>query len=199
MRKLASMTALAALLVAPLSAAAVADVWSVDPSHTQVNFKVRHFFTPVTGAFGEFEVTLAYDAEDPAQSSVTATIPVASVGTGIERRDNHLRTADFFDAETYPNITFRSSRVEVVSETELIAHGELTIKDVTREVAMPITVLGVMELPERMQRDGLTRVGSFQASLTLDRRDFGVGTGSWAETAVVGPEVEIEILVEARG
>lgn len=199
MRKLTSVIALVALLAVPAGAALAADAWQVDGNHSQVNFKVRHFFTPVTGSFSEFDVQLSYDPEDPAASSVEVTIPVASVDTGVERRDNHLRTADFFDAETHPSITFRSSRIEVVSDTELIAHGDLTIKDVTREVALPITVLGVMDLPERMQRDGVTRVGSFQANLTLDRRDFGVGTGSWAETAVVGGDVEIEILVEARG
>ena len=191
----------AALLLAPLTlAAAPADVvWNVDVSHSGVSFSVRHFFTPVKGQFEQFEVTMTYDPEAPEASSVQVRIPVASIDTRNERRDNHLRSPDFFEAETYPHITFESQRVRKVSDTELVATGTLTIKDKTHTIDLPVTVLGIMDLPAQMQRpNGPTKVAGFEAKLTLDRRDFGVGVGNWAATAVVGSDVEITIAIEAN-
>lgn len=191
----------AALLLAPLTlAAAPADVaWNVDVSHSGVSFSVRHFFTPVKGQFEQFEVTMTYDPEAPEASSVKVRIPVASINTRNERRDNHLRSPDFFEAETYPHITFESQRARKVSDTELVVTGALTIKDKTHIIDLPVTVLGIMDLPAQMQRpNGPTTVAGFEAKLTLDRRNFGVGVGNWAATAVVGSDVEITIAIEAN-
>lgn len=200
MRRFATALSLVSLLALPVGASAFdATPWNVDAAHTEVNFKVRHFFTPVTGSFSDFEIELMFDKDDPTQSSVTARIAVASVSTGNERRDNHLRTEDWFGVDSWTDITFDSTSVRQAGD-ELIATGNLTIKDVTREVELPIRLLGVKAIPEGM-RDmlgGVTEVASFQANLTIDRREFGVGTGMWAETAVVGSEVEIELLVEAN-
>jgi polyisoprenoid-binding protein YceI len=200
MRRFATALSLVSLLALPVGASAFdAAPWNVDAAHTEVNFKVRHFFTPVTGSFSDFEIELMFDKDDPTQSSVTARIAVASVSTGNERRDNHLRTEDWFGVDSWTDITFDSTSVRQAGD-ELIATGNLTIKDVTREVELPIRLLGVKAIPEGM-RDmlgGVTEVASFQANLTIDRREFGVGTGMWAETAVVGSEVEIELLVEAN-
>lgn len=173
--------------------------WAVDGSHTEVNFVTRHFFTPVRGSFQDFQVDLDYDAERPENSSVRVTIDVASVDTGNERRDDHLRTADWFNAERWPTMTFQSTSVRQAGDGRLVATGDLTIRDVTREVELPITVLGVQDIPEPMREmlDGAQQVASFQADLTLDRREFGVGTGSWAQTTIVGGDVEIEIALEA--
>ncbi len=201
MRKSLSLLVLAALLALPAAVGAAPDVteWNVDPNHSEVNFQVRHFFTPVTGTFQEFEIEFLFDPDNPAASSVTATIPVGSISTGNERRDNHLKSGDFFEAEAHPTMTFVSERVEAMSDSEWVAHGTLTIKGVSRDVELRVEKLGVMDLPEQMAREGATKVGSFRASTTIQRNDFNVGTGSWAETAVVGGDVEIEILVEARG
>lgn len=173
--------------------------WSVDPSHTEVNFVTKHFFTPVRGSFQSFDVDLAYDAERPENSSVRVSIDVASVDTGNERRDDHLRTADWFDAERWPSMTFESTSVRRVADDRLLATGNLTIRDVTREVELPIRVLGVQDIPAQMQEmlGGAQQVASFEADLTIDRRAFGVGTGSWAQTAIVGGDVQIQIALEA--
>jgi polyisoprenoid-binding protein YceI len=175
-------------------------MWNVDGAHTEVNFSVRHFFTPVSGSFDSYQINLMYDAESPANSTVEVTIDVASVNTGNDKRDNHLRSGDWFEAEKYPHITFTSNSVAQTGPNTLSARGNLTIKDVTREVALEISVLGLKDIPAPMQEmlGGVTRVASFTAATELDRRDYGVGVGSWAETVVVGSDVEISIAVEAN-
>ena len=186
----------ALLLTAPVSMSYAADEagWSVDAAHSEINFSVNHFFTPVSGTFKEFEIDLDYNATDPEQSSVEAKIGVTSVDTGNERRDNHLRTADFFDAET-----FKSSSVSRVSENQLLAKGTLTIKDRSLEIELPITLLGQQEIPEQMQAMiGATQVAGFKAGIAIDRGDYDVGTGNWAATLVIGGQVDIEILIEAH-
>lgn len=173
--------------------------WNVDASHTEVNFSVRHFFTPVSGSFRSYEIDLDYDPQYPEKSSVTVKIDVASVDTGNEKRDNHLRTGDWFEVEKFAYMTFESTSVEKVAPNQLLAKGTLTIKDVTKEFELPITILGVMDLPAGMQeRMGFKQIASFQAEAELDRRDFGVGVGSWAETAIVGADVKIAIALEAN-
>ena len=171
--------------------------WKVDGAHSEVGFQARHFFTPVTGTFHDFEVTLEFDPENPENSVVDARIAVASVDTGNEKRDGHLQSDDFFDAAVYPHMTFRSTSVRGLSDTEFVATGELTIKGTTVEVELPITLLGIMDMPENMRERFGSQVASFQAGLTVDRRDFEVGVGSWAETAIVGADIEISITIEA--
>lgn len=175
--------------------------WNVDASHTEIGFTVKHFFTPVNGTFRSHDIELLFDPEDPSLSSVTVTIDVASVDTGNERRDRHLRSADFFDAESHPRMTFESTSVRRESADRFVAVGDLTIKGITREVELPITLLGVKEIPEGPMREmlgGVTRVASFEASTLLDRREFEVGVANWAQTVIVGGEVEVRIALEAN-
>ncbi len=196
---IATVTVAATALVAA-TPATTPEPWNVDNAHSEVTFEVRHFFTPVSGKFDEFDVDLIYDAEDVSNSSIRAVIPVASIDTNNEDRDAHLETPDFFDAPTYPNITFESTSIRRVADNELIATGDLTIKDVTRQVELPITMLGVKDIPAEMQEmlGGVGRVASFEATLQIDRNDFGVGTGQWAADAVVGTTVSIRLAVEAN-
>jgi polyisoprenoid-binding protein YceI len=207
MRKLLTATGLTAMAAVSIGATSVGweiagspATWNVDGAHSEVNFSVRHFFTPVTGDFGDFEIDLSFDAQNPENSTVNVRIGVASVNTGNEKRDNHLRSGDWFEAEKYPYITFKSSSVKQVASDKLVARGELTIKGVTEEVELPIRLLGVKDIPEQMQEmlGGVTQVASFQTETELDRRDFGVGTGNWAMTAVVGANVDVQITVEAN-
>lgn len=174
--------------------------WNVDASHSEVVFSVRHFFTPVSGSFHKFDVTLDFDAENPANSKVRATIDVASIDTRNDRRDAHLRSPDFFDAEKYPQITFESTSVRVVGPNQLVVRGNLTIKSTTREVELPVTIQGIKDLPPDLQQmfGGIKQVASFTAQTRIDRRDFGVGVGNWAETIVVGADVDISISIEAN-
>ncbi len=189
----------AALLALAVPAQAGAASWSVDPAHTKVNFSVNHFFTPVTGSFEDFEVDLAYDAEQPEKSRVKARIKTASVNTGNRMRDDHLRSADWFEAEKYPYLTFESTAVRARGN-QLVALGTLTIKGKAKQVELPITVLGSQQIPGEMQAmlGGAKEVASFQAKTAVERGDFGVGVGNWASTMVVGSGVGIEILLEAH-
>jgi polyisoprenoid-binding protein YceI len=193
--------AVALILVATIVAtpSAQASEWKADAAHTTINFSVNHFFTPVTGTFGDFDIELDYDEADPTKSSVKAKIAIASIDTGNEDRDNHLRTADFFAAEEHPYLTFESTSVEKVAEGQLVATGNLTIKGISKEIELPISILGVQEIPAEMQEMfGTERVASFRAETAIDRGDYEVGTGNFAATLVVGGEVGIEILVEAH-
>ena len=196
---LAALTLATTAFTVAAAPAAAPMPWDIDASHTTVGFSVKHFFTPVTGQFDDFEIDLQYDEVDPTQSTVSARIAVASVNTANERRDGHLQSADFFDAETHPYITFESTSVRETA-SGLVATGDLTIKDITREVELPITLLGIQEIPGEMQEmlGGATKVAGFQAELAIDRGDFEVGTGNWAATLVVGGEVTINLAVEAH-
>jgi polyisoprenoid-binding protein YceI len=186
------------VLLPMLPAAATAQGWSVDPNHSQVSFVVSHFATPVRGTFDQYSVDLTYDPDNPAASALSVEIPVASVNTSNQRRDNHLRSPDWFEAEKFPTITFKSTSVELLDESHLRVHGVLTIKDSSREVTLDVQGLGMREIPAEMQGAFGRRVASFRATTTIRRNDYGVGVGSWAGTAVVGDQVQIEILVEAH-
>lgn len=173
--------------------------WSVDAAHSEVSFAVNHFFTPVRGTFGEFDVRLTYDPKRPSESRVSAKVPVASIATKNHKRDEHLRSADWFEADKHPHLTFESTSVRPDGRNRLIATGNLTMKGITRKINLPIEILGIKDIPKEMQgMIGAKQVASFRATVSLDRNDYEVGVGSWAATAVVGDTVDIEILLEAH-
>jgi polyisoprenoid-binding protein YceI len=192
-----SVLALSALMIA---AGPDPMVWTVDVPHTGIEFGVKHFFTPVRGEFDDYEIELRFDREAPEHSSVRVRIDVASVNTGNDRRDEHLLSADFFEAEKYPYITFESTQVRQTAKDELLVRGPLRIKDHVQEIELPIKILGVMDVAPEMQEmlGGVTEIASFETALQIDRSEYGVGTGSWAAALVVGHEVDIGIAVEAN-
>jgi len=194
------MVALSAATLAATPAKEAPSAWTMDVAHTQIEFSVKHFFTPVRGQFTEFDAVVDFDLENPSKASVSLKISVASVDTHNDKRNGHLQSADFFDAEAYPYITFESTEVKAVGHTDFIIVGDLTIRDVTRQVELPLTLLGVQALEGEMSEafGGLTQIASFQGGFTIDRRDFGVGNGSWAATAVVGGEVTINLSIETN-
>ena len=200
MNRFLKIAGLLAVAGATVAAASYPNGWNVDSAHTGVNFSVRHFFTPVRGTFSDYEVNLNFDAANPENSSFEVTIATASVNTGVEKRDNHLRSADWFEVDKYPYMTFKSTSIKRTGENQFLAVGDLTIKDVTKQVELPITMLGIKDIPEPMQEmlAGVKRVASFEGGGELDRRDFGVGVGSWAETMVVSADVAIEFTLEAN-
>lgn len=171
--------------------------WDVDRTHSQVGFAIRHFFTPVEGSFDDYDIKLVFDPKRPESASVRVSIDPASIETGNDRRDADLRSENFFDVERYPGLTFESKAVRRLSETEFVVEGDLTIRDVTRPVELAVKVLGLREFDPPDARHGRALAG-FEAEVEIDRRDFGVGAGRWAETVVLAPEVEISILLEAR-
>ena len=174
--------------------------WRVDTAHTAIGFTVKHFFTPVNGQFDDYEAIVNFDPANPEAATVEVWIAVASVNTNNPKRDRHLQTADFFDTETYPYITFKSTAVRQTGGDNYVITGDLTIKGVTAQVELPVTLLGVMELPAEMSEmmGGVDQVASFEGGLTVERNDFGVGTGSWAATMIVGGDVGITLALEVN-
>ena len=199
MRKLISGGALA-LATMTIAAGPAPVAWNVDAPHSGVEFSVKHFFTPVTGEFEDYEVELMFDRENPQNSSVSVRIDVNSVNTGNADRDTHLKSGDFFEADQYGIITFESQSVRLVGADQLLVRGPLTIKGQTHQVELPITILGVKDIPEEMRAmlGGVEQIASFTTQLKIDRSDYGVGVGSWAAAMVVGHEVTINIAVEAN-
>jgi polyisoprenoid-binding protein YceI len=168
--------------------------WKFDLAHTSVTFAVRHMMvTTVRGQFQQVSGVLHFDPKNMAASSVEATIAATSVTTGAADRDNHLRSADFFDVATYPEITFKSTRVELTGGDAAKVTGNLTIKDKTLPVTFNAEYLGQINSPF-----GDTRVG-FTASLKINREDFGLTWNRALETGgvLVGKDITIGLDVEA--
>jgi polyisoprenoid-binding protein YceI len=163
--------------------------WKTDPTHTDVQFSAKHMMvTTVRGKFTDVQGTLTLDEANPAASGGSFTVKTASINTGVEQRDGHLRSADFFDAEQYPEITFTSTRVEAKRDNDYAVTGDLTIRDVTRPVTFDVEFLG--------NYDGFQgRRAGFHATTKLNREDFGLTwnvaleSGGW----LVGKEIKLEI------
>ena len=180
-----------ALLVPSLSQAAT---WKSDPKHASVQFAVRHLMVAtVRGTFDKFDVTATIDENDVSQSSVEATIEVASVNTRNEKRDNHLRGADFFDVAKHPTITFKSKAVEKIQDHTYKVTGDLTLMGVTQEV-----VLNVSGSPKAIQDPwGNSRLGG-AATTTINRTDYGLTHNTVLESGgvAIGEEITITIDIE---
>ncbi|MBO2518120.1 MULTISPECIES: YceI family protein [Limnochorda] len=171
----------------------MATVWQIDPAHTTAEFTVRHMMiSNVRGRFGAIEGKVVGDLSDPTQAQVEAKIDAASIDTRNEERDKHLRSADFFDVENHPHITFKSTRIERVGDNQYKVIGDLTIRGVTREVVLDATFQGQVKSPWGQQ------VAGFSATTTLNRKDFGLTWNTVLETGgvLVGEEVKVELQVE---
>ena len=163
--------------------------YPIDNNHSTIGFSapIMGGLSKVNGKFTDFTVTLTNDEKDITKSSVSVVIKVASINTGITARDNHLRTADFFDVAKYPEITFQSSRIEKKGK-QLIAVGTFTMHGVSKEIALPFTITGTNKDPVAKKMNA-----GYSARITLNRRDFGV---NWRHPSVpnfVGDKVDIEI------
>lgn len=192
MRKPAILAAAVICLLGP--GVVLAAPWEFDPAHTGVQFKVRHLMVAsVRGDFEKVSGKIVYDEADVTKSSADITIDAASISTRVAKRDEHLRSPDFLDVAKHPAITFKSKRVENSGNGTLKMTGDLTIKGVTKEVAL--TVEGPTPAIKDMQ--GNARVGG-QATAKINRKDFGLTWNKALETGgvVVGDEVDITIDVE---
>jgi polyisoprenoid-binding protein YceI len=170
-----------------------ADTYNIDTAHSSVGFAVKHLvISTVKGSFTDYSGTIQYDEKNPAASSVDVTIKTASINTGNDKRDAHLRNADFFDAEKFPEIKFVSKKV-VQKANVYEMTGNLTMKGVTKEVVIPFTLAGPIQDPW-----GGTRMAA-EGSLTINRQDYGVSWtgGAKAGEAVVSDEVKIDLNIEA--
>jgi polyisoprenoid-binding protein YceI len=169
-----------------------ADMYVTDPMHTSVSFTVRHLtIYKVRGKFNEFSGTIMYDENDMTKSSMQGTIQAASLNTDNEKRDNDLRSAQFLDTEKFPEITFISKRVEAQNGGYVLI-GDLTMRGVTKEIAIPFTILG------KVVHRGTTLLG-FEASLQINRHDFGITYNKVMDNGglIVGNTVEIELIGRA--
>ena len=170
-----------------------AGTYELDAAHKRVGFVVRHLMvSKVRGNFAEAAATITI-AENPLESSVTASITTASVFTGQPDRDNHLRTGDFFEAEKYPTIEYRSTGIKSWDGNEFVLTGELTIKDVTRPVDLFVEFEGVGRSPYGFD------VFGFSATTEIDREDWGLTYNMALESGgvMIGKKVKIEIEGEA--
>lgn len=143
--------------------------WTIDPGHSRLGFSARHaMVTTVRGSFNEVEGEFHADVDELSNSHVSITLQADSVDTRNAQRDEHLRSADFFDVERFPTITFRSTAIEEIHERAYIVTGDLTIRDVTQQITVPLELAGVM-----VDAFGETRAG-FEGSRRIKRRDFGL-------------------------
>lgn len=168
--------------------------WNIDTAHSGIGFSVRHMvFAKVRGRFSTWSGTVHLDEEDLTRSRVDVAIDAASIDTGVADRDDHLRSPDFLDSEHFPQLRFESTRVESVGGERYRIHGELTIRDVTREVVLDVEYGGRMKDPW-----GNTRA-AFTATTSLERRAFGLEWNQILEAGgvLVGERIEIEIEVQA--
>ena len=192
-------TVLPALLLFAVTAmaqvATTTRVYPIDNNHSNVGFSVPIFggLSQVKGKFTDFAITLNVDEKDITKSSVSVVIKATSIDTGIEGRDRHLRNADFFDVEKYPEITFKSEHIEKKGK-QFIAHGPLTMHGVTKQIALPFSVTGTMKNPDSKN---LSAVG-YSARMILNRRDFGINYSRRDNPTFVGDNITVEIDLVTR-
>jgi polyisoprenoid-binding protein YceI len=171
-----------------------ASSWDIDPAHTRAQFAVRHLMvSTVRGDFGKVSGVVTLDEQDIGKSAIEATIDMTSLDTRVAKRDEHLKSADFFDVAEYPNLTFKSTKVEQGEEGKFKVTGDLTMHGVTKEV-----VLDVAGSPTPIKDPfGNMRLGG-QATTTIIRKDFGLAWNAPLETGgvVIGEEVEVIIDIE---
>lgn len=186
-----------AVLAAGLLAASpalAADTYSFDKSHTTVAFQIRHIFTNMTGKFREFDGIIQIDKASPSASRVEFTIQAASVDTNDAKRDEHLRTADFFDVASHPKLSFKSTSVKPAGKDTYQVTGDLTMRGVTKAVTLTVAYLGEGKDPWGNEKLG------FDVTGTLNRKEFGIVWNKALDAGgyLVGDEVKVLIGVEAN-
>lgn len=167
--------------------------YTIDPSHSQIEFRVQHLgFSKVTGGFEEFEGRFELDPDNLETLKAEATIEAASIDTGEEERDSHLRSEDFFAVESHPELRFETTDVQEVSGDSLTVTGELTIRGVTKEIELDVTYLGEAQDPWGGER------AAFEATGSINREEFGLTWNKVLETGnfLVGEDVELTLDVQ---
>jgi polyisoprenoid-binding protein YceI len=171
-----------------------AETWQIDKAHSDIFFTVRHMvITKVRGRFLKWEGTLVLDEQDWSKSRVEVSIDAASINTSDEKRDGHLKSADFLDAEKFPKLTFKSTKVEKASGDKLKVTGDLTIRDVTKSVTLDVELLGKAKDPW-----GNNKI-AFNGKVAIQREEFGAKWNQALETGglLVGKEVDIDLELQA--
>ncbi|MCA9899273.1 MAG: polyisoprenoid-binding protein [Ardenticatenaceae bacterium] len=167
--------------------------WQIDSSHSHVNFTARHMMiSKVRGAFENFSGTVNFDEANPTNTTVNIEVDLSSINTRDAQRDGHLQSPDFFDVATHPTMTFVSTRVEQVDENNGRLYGQLTIKDITKEVVLDVEYAGVAKSPWGTESAG------FSANGSINRKDWGLTWNQTLETGgvLVGDKINLEIELE---
>jgi polyisoprenoid-binding protein YceI len=166
--------------------------FSTDRTHSEVSFQVRHLVSKVRGRFTDFDATLTVRPERPEEASVAFTVQAASIDTDLPERDQHLRSADFFDAERFPQIAFESSAVLPRGDDRYDVEGTLTIRGVSRPVRVPVTFLGFVTDPWGNEKAG------FEAELEVARKDFGMVWNAALDNGglILGDRVKVSVNLE---
>ncbi len=167
--------------------------WQIDSSHSHINFTARHMMiSKVRGTFENFSGTVNFDEDNPTNTTVNIEVDLTSINTRDEQRDGHLKSADFFDVENYPTMTFTSTRVEQIDENNGRLYGQLTIKGITKEVVLNVEYAGIAKSPWGTESAG------FSASGSLNRKEWGLNWNQALETGgvLVGDKINMEIDLE---
>jgi polyisoprenoid-binding protein YceI len=192
--RLSLSAALLALVATTAVAVAEPVTYKIDPSHSLVGFKIRHFFSKVPGRFRDFSGTIRFDEKDLAGTTVDVIIQTASINTENERRDSHLRSGDFFLADSFPTITFKSTKVVPGPDNSALVYGDLTMRGVTKPVTLEANYLGSMA-DAKMGR----KIAGFEAKSTVNRKDFNILWNKVLDQGgtMLGDDVAIDLQVEA--
>lgn len=187
-------TPIALALTLAASAAFSQDVYNVDKTHSEVTFRVRHFVSKVSGRFDDFSGAITVVPGKPSESSVEFAIKTASINTANTGRDNHLRSADFFDAEKHPEITFKSTKIAPVDADTFNVTGIFTMHGTARELTIPVDFGGTVTDARGTEKAG------FSLTSKLNRKDYGIVWNQTLDsgTMVLGDEVEITVNLEAN-
>ncbi|MAT97577.1 MAG: polyisoprenoid-binding protein [Anaerolineaceae bacterium] len=167
--------------------------WQIDSSHSHINFTARHMMiSKVRGSFENFSGTVNFDEENPTNTTVNVEVDLTSINTRDEQRDGHLKSPDFFDVENYPTMKFVSTRVEQINENNGRLYGQLTIKDITKEVVLDVEYAGIAKSPWGTVSAGFSATGS------LNRKEWGLNWNQALETGgvLVGDKINMEIELE---
>jgi polyisoprenoid-binding protein YceI len=167
--------------------------YQIDKSHSEVMFQVRHLLTKVRGRFTGFAGAIEFDRDHPADSKVEFTIQAASIDTAEPKRDEHLRSDDFFAVEQFPVLSFRSTKIVPKGGSDYAVEGDLTIRDVTRRIVLPVTLLGTAKDPWGNEKL------AFEAETTINRKEYGLNWNAALETGgfLVGDDVKISLQIQA--
>lgn len=167
--------------------------FQIDKAHSEATFQVRHLITKVRGRFADFDGTIQFDPEAPEKSTVTIAVETASIDTNQPDRDTHLRSEDFFASDRFPKLTFTGTKVTRSSGSTFDVEGDLTIRDVTKRVTVPVTFLGFAKDPWGNER------AAFEGELTINRKDYGLLWNAALETGgfLVGDDVKISVSIQA--
>ncbi len=169
------------------------NTWAVDPTHSEVQFKVKHLMiTNVTGSFTQFDVKATTEEDDFSTAQLQFSAPVESISTNNAQRDGHLKSADFFDAEKYPELIFKSRKIEKVDDEEYNVYGDFTIKGITKEAKLKLELGGITKDPYGNTKAGFTIAGK------INRNDYGLTWNAALETGGVMVSEDVRLNAEIQ-